>query len=34
MDKIQLVSEGVITVDQKLDRFRGELIVAEVAPSR
>src|SRR5262249_40283397 len=25
MDKIQLVGEGVITVDQKLDRFRGEV---------
>jgi hypothetical protein len=25
MDKIQLVSEGVIGVDQKLDRFRGEV---------
>jgi hypothetical protein len=24
MDKIQLVGEGVIGVDQKLDRFRGE----------
>jgi hypothetical protein len=24
-DKIQLVSEGVIGVDQKLDRFRGEV---------
>ncbi len=25
MDKIQLVGEGVIGVDQKLDRFRGEV---------
>jgi hypothetical protein len=25
MDKIQLVGEGVITVDQKLGRFRGEV---------
>jgi len=25
MDKIQLVGEGVIRVDQKLDRFRGEV---------
>jgi len=25
MDTIQLVGEGVITVDQKLDRFRGEV---------
>jgi hypothetical protein len=25
MDKVQLVSEGVIGVDQKLDRFRGEV---------
>ena len=25
MDKIQLVGEGVIVVDQKLDRFRGEV---------
>jgi len=25
MDKIQLVGEGVITVDQKLDRFRSEV---------
>ena len=25
MDKIQLVDEGVIGVDQKLDRFRGEV---------
>ena len=25
MDKIQLVGEGVIDVDQKLDRFRGEV---------
>ena len=25
MDKIQLVGEGVITVDEKLDRFRGEV---------
>ena len=25
MDKIQLVGEGVIGVDQKLDRFRGEI---------
>ena len=25
MDKIQLVGEGVITVGQKLDRFRGEV---------
>ena len=26
MDKIQLVGEGVIGVDQKLDRFRGEVV--------
>jgi hypothetical protein len=25
MDKIQLVGEGVLGVDQKLDRFRGEV---------
>ena len=25
MDKIQLVGEGVIGVDQKLDRFRGDV---------
>jgi len=25
MDKIQLIGEGVIGVDQKLDRFRGEV---------
>ena len=25
LDKIQLVGEGVITVDQKLDRFRSEV---------
>jgi hypothetical protein len=25
MDRIQLVGEGVIGVDQKLDRFRGEV---------
>ena len=25
MDKIQLVGEGVVGVDQKLDRFRGEV---------
>jgi hypothetical protein len=25
LDKIQLVGEGVIAVDQKLDRFRGEV---------
>ena len=25
MDKIQLVGEGVIGVDRKLDRFRGEV---------
>lgn len=25
MDKIQPVGESVITVDQKLDRFRGEV---------
>ncbi len=25
MDKIQLVGEGVTGVDQKLDRFRGEV---------
>jgi hypothetical protein len=25
MDEIQLVGEGVIGVDQKLDRFRGEV---------
>jgi hypothetical protein len=25
MDKVQLVGEGVIGVDQKLDRFRGEV---------
>ena len=25
MDKIQLVGEGVIGVDQKLDRFRAEV---------
>ena len=26
MDKIQRVGEGVIGVDQKLDRFRGEVV--------
>jgi hypothetical protein len=26
MDKIQLVGEGVFAVDQKLDRFRGEVV--------
>ena len=25
MDKIELVGEGVIGVDQKLDRFRGDV---------
>jgi hypothetical protein len=25
MDKIQLVGEGVLGVDRKLDRFRGEV---------
>jgi hypothetical protein len=25
VDRIQLVGEGVIAVDQKLDRFRGEV---------